>query len=151
MARNNAVYVIGDITSDIYYGMFTQKGKRVPYLRVFLMINRSKDAEAVKGLRIAFYGLLAERLVGYLQKGTRLFVEGHIQIRIPPSGLTTSEIVGEYAVPLRNANEERGRQRLEELIAQGKIRPDEEDDGYCSTSFVELLGDDFPGHQEQAA
>ena len=149
MARNNLSVVVGDITSDIYYGTFIKNERHVPYLRAFMMINASKDAEAVKGLRVAFYGLLAERMAGYLQKGTRLMVEGHIQIRPGKDGRPpVFEVVAEYAVPIRNANEERGNQRLAELIAAGKIRSEED---YGSTSFIGLLGDDFPESQEQAA
>ena len=60
MAWNNHVAVLGDITGDIYYDVLQISNQSVPFLRVYMMINETREAREVKGLRIVFYGVLAE-------------------------------------------------------------------------------------------
>jgi single-stranded DNA-binding protein len=132
MARSNNVVIKGDITSDIYYDVFTQSGKSVPFLRVYLMINGTPEAKDVKGLRVVFYGYLAELSEAHLQKGSRIHVEGHIQMRRAPNGSMTFEVVAEDVEFLRNITWERGQKRLDELAASGRGRPEK-------SSFVSLL------------
>lgn len=143
MARANSVVLMGDITSDIYYDVFTQNGKAVPFLRVYLMINGSPEAKEVKGLRVVFYGYLAELSEAHLQKGSRLLVQGHIQMRRAPNGKPTFEIVAEEAEYLRNITWERGQKRREELAAEGRKQPEK-------TSFVSLLPE-FPDELPESA
>lgn len=124
MARGNHVTVKGDITSDIYYDVFTQGEKSVPFLRVYLMVNGGPDAREVKGLRVVFYGYLAEVAEAHLQCGSRIHVEGHIQMRRTPGGSIAFEVVAEDVEFLRNATWERGKKRLAELAASGRSRPE---------------------------
>ncbi len=132
MARSNITLIKGDITSDIYYDIFTQSGKSVPFLRVYMMINGTPEAKEVKGLRVVFYGYLAELAEAHLQKGSRIQVEGHIQMRRAPNGSPTFEIVAEDVEFLRNITWERGQKRQEELTAKGRGRPEK-------ASFISLL------------
>jgi single-stranded DNA-binding protein len=81
MARNNMSIVMGDITQDIYYDLFDLDHQLIPFLRVYLMVNASKGCKTVKGLRVVAYGPLADLAKGYLQKGSRILVIGHLQIR----------------------------------------------------------------------
>ena len=81
MAQGNHVSLKGDITSDIYYDILEIGDKQTPYLRLYLMINGSREAYPVKGLRICMYGLLAELAYAHVQKGSRIYVEGHVQTR----------------------------------------------------------------------
>ena len=81
MARNNRVSVQGDITGDIYYDILQFANQPLPFLRVYMMIKGTRDSKEVKGLRIVFYGILAELAEAYLKKGSRIEVEGHIQVR----------------------------------------------------------------------
>ncbi len=134
MARSNNVVIKGDITSDIYYDVFTQSGKPVPFLRVYLMINGTPEAKEVKGLRVVFYGYLAELSEAHLQRGSRIHVEGHIQMRRAPNGSLTFEVVAEDVEFLRNITWERGQKRLEEMSANGRGRPEK-------SSFVSMLPD----------
>jgi len=60
MSWNNRVAVLGDITGDIYYDVLQISNQPVPFLRVYMMINATREAKEVKGLRIVFYGVLAE-------------------------------------------------------------------------------------------
>ena len=123
MARNNRVSVQGDLTGDIYYDVIQKDGRVIPFLRVYMMINNSSTAGEVRGLRVMFYGLLAEEAEAHLQKGSRIEVEGHLQIRrIPDEGISV-EVAAEDVDYIRNITWERGAKRLAEMAAAGKKRP----------------------------
>jgi len=123
MARNNRVSVQGDLTGDIYYDVIQKEGRAIPFLRVYMMINNSSTAGEVRGLRVMFYGLLAEEAEAHLQKGSRIEVEGHLQIRrIPDEGVSV-EVAAEDVDYIRNITWERGSKRLAEMAAAGKKRP----------------------------
>jgi single-stranded DNA-binding protein len=66
MPRNNHVFVVGNITSDMYYDTFQLDGKNVPFLRMHLMVDGTDGASAVSGLRVVVYGTLAELTYGYV-------------------------------------------------------------------------------------
>ena len=128
MARNNRVAVQGDITGDIYYDILKLANKPLPFLRVYMMINGSRGSKEVKGLRVVFYGILAELAEAHLQKGSRIEVEGHIQIRqVKDEGIVV-EVVGEDVDFIRNVDWERGRKRYAEMVAAGKIQAAQEED-----------------------
>ena len=123
MARNNRVSVQGDLTGDIHYDVIQKDGRVIPFLRVYMMINNSSTAGEVRGLRVMFYGLLAEEAEAHLQKGSRIEVEGHLQIRrIPDEGISV-EVAAEDVDYIRNITWERGAKRLAEMAAVGKKRP----------------------------
>jgi len=123
MARNNRVSVQGDLTGDIYYDVIQKDGRVIPFLRVYMMINNSSTAGEVRGLRVMFYGLLAEEAEAHVQKGSRIEVEGHLQIRrIADEGVSV-EVVAEDMDYIRNITWERGSKRLAEMAAAGKKRP----------------------------
>ena len=122
MARNNRVSVQGDITGDIHFDVFTKDGRSTTFLRVYLMIKNSHGADEVRGLRIIFYGLLAEEAEAHLQKGSRIEVEGHLQIRKVPGEGVSVEVVAEDVDYIRNITWERGAKRLAEMAAAGKKR-----------------------------
>ena len=123
MARNNRVSVQGDLTGDIHYDVIQKDGRAIPFLRVYMMINNSSTAGEVRGLRVMFYGLLAEEAEAHLQKGSRIEVEGHLQIRrIPDEGISV-EVAAEDVDYIRNITWERGAKRLAEMAAAGKKRP----------------------------
>jgi single-stranded DNA-binding protein len=123
MARNNRVSVQGDLTGDIHYDVIQKDGRGIPFLRVYMMINNSSTAGEVRGLRVMFYGLLAEEAEAHLQKGSRIEVEGHLQIRrIPDEGISV-EVAAEDVDYIRNITWERGAKRLAEMAAAGKKRP----------------------------
>ena len=128
MARNNRVAVQGDITGDIHYDVLQLASKPLPFLRLYMMINGSRGSKQVKGLRVVFYGILAELAEAHLQKGSRIEVEGHIQIRqIKDEGIVV-EVVGEDVDFIRNVDWERGHKRYQEMVAAGKIQQAQEED-----------------------
>ncbi len=119
MAQSNHVSVKGDITGDIYYDVLEIDGKEMPYLRLYMMINGSREAYPVKGLRICMYGLLAELTYAHVQKGSRIFVQGHLQTRLRRNNDLVVEIVAEEVDFLRNIDYERGNRAAEELRQKG--------------------------------
>lgn len=123
MSWNNRVAVLGDITGDIYYDVLQISNQPVPFLRVCMMINETREAKEVRGLRIVFYGVLAELAEAHLQTGSRILVQGHIQLRKGKNNVIVSEVVAEHVIYIRNFDQEKGNQRLKELKAAGKIQP----------------------------
>ena len=81
-----------------------------------------------------FNGSKAEDAESSVQKGTRILVEGHIQMRRAPNGNPTFEVVAEDAEYLRNATNERGQKRKEEMRARAQYVKEK-------ASFVTLLPD----------
>jgi single-stranded DNA-binding protein len=125
MARNNRVSVQGDITGDIYYDVLQLANKPLPFLRVYMMIKSNRDAKEVKGLRVVFYGILAELAEAHLKMGSRIEVEGHIQIRRIKDESIVVEVVAEDVDFIRNIDWEKGNRRYKEMVAAGKIQPTE--------------------------
>ena len=123
MSWNNRVAVLGDITGDIYYDVLQISNQPVPFLRVYMMINETREAKEVRGLRIVFYGVLAELAEAHLQTGSRILVQGHLQLRKGKNNVIVSEVVAEHVIYIRNFDQEKGNQRLKELKAAGKIQP----------------------------
>lgn len=131
MARNNHVWVKGDITGDIYYDVFRLDGKEVQYLRLYLMVKGVMGAAGVKGLRTCVYGPLAELVYGHVRKGSRIGVIGHIQQRTTRQGKMVFEIVAAEVEFLRNIDWETGERARKDLVTRGLLRPSyrDEDNG----------------------
>jgi len=77
---------------------------------------------------VVFYGILAELAEAHLQKGSRLEVEGHIQIRQVKNEGIVVEVVGEDVDFIRNIDWDKGRARYQEMVAAGKIQPSHDED-----------------------
>ena len=124
MAQGNLVWVRGDITGDIYFDhLQMSSGDQIPYVRLYMMVDGNKDLRPVKGLRVMAYGALAELVYGHVQKGSRIGVEGHIQMR--DRGENSSpvfEVVIEQVDFIRNINYERGNQVTAELRRRGRLK-----------------------------
>jgi hypothetical protein len=122
MAQGNLTWQRGDITGDIYFDyLHPDNQPPLPYVRLYLMIEGSPGAKPVKGLRILVYGTLAELVFGHVQKGSRIGVEGHIQLRYRPNTMTpVFEIVAERVEFIRNIDYERGKPVIADLKQRGK-------------------------------
>ena len=150
MARNNHVWVKGDITGDIYYDILKLDSKEVQYLRMYMMIKGVKGANGVKGLRTCVYGPLAELVYGYVRKGSRIGVIGHIQQRNLRNGKMVFEIVASEVDFLRNIEWQTGDRVREDLVKRGLLRPshkDEDNGGGGHTDYSDLseqLGSAIP-------
>ena len=77
---------------------------------------------------MVFYGILAELAEAHLQKGSRIEVEGHLQIRQVKNEGIVVEVVGEDVDFIRNVDWEKGRKRYAEMVAAGKIQQAQEED-----------------------
>jgi single-stranded DNA-binding protein len=124
MAQGNFTWHRGDITGDIYFDYLRPPGgERIPFIRLYMMIDGNRDAKPVRGLRIMAYGNLAEILYGHVQKGSRIGVEGHIQMRERPNSTSpTFEVVAEHVEFIRHIDYERGNEVMEELKTRGKAQ-----------------------------
>jgi len=128
MARNNHVWVKGDITGDIYYDIFNLDGKEVQYLRLYLMLKGVKGSAGVRGLRTCVYGPLAELVYGHVRKGSRIAVIGHIQQRTTRQGKMVFEAVAEEVEFLRNIDWDAGERVRKDLVTRGLLRPSYRDE-----------------------
>lgn len=122
MAQGNLTWHRGDITGDIYFDYLRPLNHDpIPYVRLYLMVEGSPVSKPVKGLRVLVYGTLAELVYGHLQKGSRIGVEGHIQLRYRPNNTTpVFEVVAEKIEFIRNIDYERGKQVIAELKQREK-------------------------------
>ena len=65
------------------------------------------------------YGLLAELTYAHVQKGSRIFVEGHVQTRMRRNNEMIVEVVAEDVDFIRNIDYDRGNRVAEELRSRG--------------------------------
>lgn len=132
MAQGNYVFIIGDITGDIYFDYLQTKDTAgLPFLRMYLMNNGSREVFGVRGLRILVYGKDAIIVYGHVQKGSRIGVQGHIQMRKRADSSTpVFEVVAEHVEFIRNIDYARG----------GKIRTDLRNG---ARQFTQLIIDDL--------
>jgi single-stranded DNA-binding protein len=100
----NRVFVVGNITSDIYFDRLLIKGEKRSYLRLVLMAERPRS---VRGMRIVIWDKKAELYFPYLKKGSELAVIGQFESRKYKNQLI-HEVVSENMLLLRNIDWERG-------------------------------------------
>ena len=127
MARNNHVFLVGDLSGNIRYDVLQLGGKEVQYLRINLFIKPLEDTSKVRGLPVVMYGPLAELVYGHIQTGSRIAVMGHIQQRVTTKGFKSVEIVAEEVQFIRNIDWERGEDTRKNLVNQGHLRPSHND------------------------
>ncbi len=118
MSFTNFVLLEGDITGDIYYNLLEVRGKSLPFLRVYMMVNETDETPALRGQRVVFYGRKAEEAEAHLQKGSRIFIKGHIQQRKNPDQHGwVFEVAVDDVTYIRNITWERGQRRKEQMRA----------------------------------
>ncbi|MDD5369138.1 MAG: single-stranded DNA-binding protein [Anaerolineaceae bacterium] len=140
MARNNHVWVKGDITGDIYFDVLKLDGKEVQFLRMYIMTKGVKGAAAVKGLRICVYGPMAELVYGYVHKGSRIGVTGHIQQRHTHDGKMVFEVVAAEVDFLRNIDWEAGARVRQDLVARGLLHSPNRDEDISGGALIDTTG-----------
>jgi single-stranded DNA-binding protein len=102
----NRIFLVGNITGDIYFDTLVIKGARRPFLRLILMANRPR---LVKGLRINLWDDQAELFFPYLKRGSGIAVVGTLISR-EFKGSLIHEVEALDLVLLRNINWEFGEQ-----------------------------------------
>jgi single-stranded DNA-binding protein len=145
MTIGNQTWQIGDITGDIYFDYLrSQNRDPVPFMRMYLMIDGNSESKPVKGLRIMVYGTEAEIMYAHLQKGSRIGVSGHIQLRYRPNSTTpVFEVVAEHIEFIRNIDYDRGKLVLEELKQRGKRDGASDSDLEAATQIFDAGGSEL--------
>ena len=107
---------IGDITGDIYYDVLQITNKPVPFLRVYMMINETREAKEVKGLADRFLWRSGRTGRSASENGQphpgRRVTSNCAKIR--NDGIVV-EVVAEHVIYIRNFDRERGSQRYERV------------------------------------
>jgi single-stranded DNA-binding protein len=101
----NHVFIVGTVGEDIYYSQF-QRGEgdgKYAFLRMLLT-----NDEYLKGMRVVVRGSLAELAYPYIQEGSKISVDGHIQTRERETGRNVVEVTAEHIAFLENINWEAG-------------------------------------------
>ena len=100
----NRVFVVGNITGNIYFDRFLMKSERRSFLRLLLMAHRPRP---LRGLRVVLWDEKAELYYPYLKKGSELAVIGQFEIRQYRDKMI-HEVVSESLLLLRNIDWKRG-------------------------------------------
>ncbi len=100
-ASANNVFVVGDIGEDIYYDMFKRANGDGSYAFLRLMLN---NEQYLNGLRVTVRGTLAELAFPFLQNGSKIAVDGHLQTRDRETGKKVVEVTAEHIAFLENIN-----------------------------------------------
>jgi single-stranded DNA-binding protein len=102
----NRVFLVGNISSNIYYDHLLINEKRRPFLRLFLFCHHPRE---VKGLRVNLWDDNAELYFPYLQRGSRIAVVGNLISR-EFKGALSHEVEALNLILLCNINWEFGEQ-----------------------------------------
>ena len=117
-ASANSVFVVGDVGEDIYFDRFERVKGEGSY--AFLRLVLTND-EYLNGLRIVVLGTLAELAYPFLQKGSKVAVDGHIQTRDRDTGKKVVEVTAEHIAFLENINWTAGEAAQESRAAQAVL------------------------------
>jgi len=104
-ASANSVFVVGNIHGDIYFDWFDRSGGDGNYAFLRLMLE---NEQYLNGLRVTIRGSLAELAYPYLQNGSRIAVDGHLQTRDRETGKKVVEVTAEHIAFLEHINWEAG-------------------------------------------
>jgi len=102
----NRVFLVGNISSNIYFDRLLINEKTRPFLRLFLFCH---DPREVKGLRVNVWDEKAELYFPYLQCGSRIAVVGNLISR-EFKGSLSHEVEALNLILLRKINWEFGEQ-----------------------------------------
>ncbi len=100
----NRVFIVGNITGDIYFDYLKIKGVERPFLRLILMSDRPQRLE---GMRVVLWDERAELYYGYVKRGSEIAVIGQIASR-HFRGKLIHEIEAESLILLRNIDWDQG-------------------------------------------
>jgi len=100
-ATANNVFVVGTIGADIYFDWFKHSSGEGTYAFLRLMLS---NEQYLSGLRITVRGVLAELALPFLQAGSKIAVDGHLQTRDRETGKKVVEVAAEHIAFLENIN-----------------------------------------------
>jgi single-stranded DNA-binding protein len=107
----NRVFVVGNITGDIYFDRFLIQNRKRSFLRLILMAERPRH---LRGMRVVLWDEKAELYFPYLRKGSELAVIGQIESR-QHKEKWIHVVVSENLLLLRHINWERGEHVRQQL------------------------------------
>jgi len=93
--------VVGDIGEDIYFDWFKRTNGEGSYAFLRLILN---NEQYLNGLRVTVRGTLAELVFPFLQNGSKIAVDGHLQTRDRETGKKVVEVTAEHIAFLENIN-----------------------------------------------
>ncbi len=104
MARNNLIWIKGDITGDIYYDLFKLDSQGHPVSAPIFngqggLWGGRRDMDCGY---VCMGGPLAQLVYGHLRIGSRLGVIGHLQQRKTHKGDLVFEVVAQKKVKIYN-------------------------------------------------
>ena len=100
----NRVFIVGNITGDIYFDRFMIHKRQRPFLRLILIADRPR---AVRGMRIVLWDEKAELYYPYLKKGSELAVIGQFESRMYKDRWV-HEVIADNLLLLRRIDWEQG-------------------------------------------
>lgn len=122
--NTSSVFVVGDVAEDIYFDYFKRSPEKGGGEYAFLRLILNSD-EYLTGLRVVLRGTLAELAFPYLQPGSKVAIDGHIQTRDRENGQRVTEITAEHIAFLENIDWESG-ERARQARAVRQLAPVEE-------------------------
>ena len=117
-ASANSVFVVGNVGEDIYFDRFERVQGEGSYSFMRLMLTND---EYLSGLRVILRGSLAELAFPFLQKGSKVAVDGHLQTRDRETGKKVVEVTAEHIAFLENINWAAGEAAQESHVAQAAV------------------------------
>lgn len=102
--RVNRVFIVGNITSNIYLDHFLIRGQKRSFLRLILMASRPRR---LVGVRVILWDEKAELYFPYLKKGSELAILGQLESRQYKEHWI-QEVVADHLLLLRNIDWENG-------------------------------------------
>jgi single-stranded DNA-binding protein len=114
-ASENSVFVVGNVGKDIYFDWFKHSNGDGSYAFLRLMLT---NEQYLTGLRITVRGSLAELAFPFLQEGSKIAVDGHLQTRDRETGKQVVEVNAEHVAFLENIKWEAGETAQKSRTAQ---------------------------------
>ena len=136
----NRVFIVGNITGDIYFDRFMIHKRQRPFLRVILIADRPRT---VRGMRVVLWDEKAELYYPYLKKGSELAVIGQFESRMYKDRWV-HEVIADNLLLLRRIDWEHGESVRQQynLLNNSKGTQQEPPSSTGSNAFVagEVLG-----------
>jgi single-stranded DNA-binding protein len=92
---------MGTISDDIYFDWFRRSDDEGSYAILRLILT---NEQYLDGLRVIVRGVLAELAFPFLQAGSKIAVDGHLQTRDRETGKQVVEVAAEHIAFLENIN-----------------------------------------------
>jgi single-stranded DNA-binding protein len=112
------VFVVGEVLEDIHFDWFKRSTERGGGEYAFLRLRLRSD-EYLNGLRVVVRGALAELAHPYLQSGSKIAVDGHLQTHDLETGKKVVEVTVHNMTFLENINWAAG--EAARLLREGSV------------------------------